>query len=94
MGRVGRTSIVIKREVMKCFRLVNVIAIREKVERVQRQCMTTVMLANDRGCKVLVEQGAELDRMDREGWTVPMLSVEGMGKVVRLLVDKGGHSKM
>ena len=70
------------------------IAIGGKVERVQRQCMTTVMLAIDEGCKVLVEQGADLDRMDGEGWTAPMFSVEGMGKVVRLLEDKGAHSKM
>ena len=60
-----------------CFRLV--ITIGEKVERVQRQCMTTVMLANDGGCKVLVEQGADLDRRDGEGWTALMFSVEGMG---------------
>ena len=39
-------------------------------------------------------RGADLDRMNGEGWTAPMFSVEGMGKVVRLLVDKGGHSKM
>ena len=57
--------------------------------------MTTLMLANDGRCKVLVEQeGADLDRMDGEGWTALMFSVEGMGKVVRLLVDKGAHSKM
>ena len=44
-----------------------VITIGEKVERVQRQCMTTLMLTNDGGCKVLVEQEADLDRMDGEG---------------------------
>ena len=60
------------------------------VFRLQRQCMTILMLANT----VLVEQGADLDRRDGEGWTALMFSVEGMGKVVRLLVDKGAYSKM
>ena len=38
---------------------------RLSVCRLQRQCMTILMLAN----KVLVEQGADLDRRDGEGWT-------------------------
>ena len=41
--------------------------------------MTTCILANDEGCKVLMEQGADMDRKDGERWTALMFSVEGMG---------------
>ena len=82
-----------KGEVMECARLVLDME-GEKVNCVQRQGMTPLMLASRGGCEVLVawlvEQGADLDRRDSEGWTALMFSVDrGMGEVVRLLLDKG-----
>ena len=52
------------------------------------------MLATRRGCEVLVawlvEQGADMNRRDSEGWTALMFSVDrGMGEVARLLLDLG-----
>ena len=65
-----------KGEVMECARLVLDME-GEKVNCVQRQGMTPLMLASRGGCEVLVawlvEQGADLDRRDSEEWTALMV---------------------
>jgi len=66
----------------------------EKVNCVQRQGMTPLMLASRGGCEVLVNwlvnNGADLNKREYEGWTALMFSVDrGMGEVARLLLDKG-----
>jgi len=80
-------------KVLECARMVLDIE-GEKVDCVQRQGMTPLMLASRGGCEVLVDwlvlQGADLNRRDSEGWTALMFSVDrGMGEVARLLLEKG-----
>eukprot|EP00092_Neocalanus_flemingeri_P001990 GFUD01002123.1.p1 GENE.GFUD01002123.1~~GFUD01002123.1.p1 ORF type:complete len:485 (+),score=192.90 GFUD01002123.1:828-2282(+) len=82
-----------KVDVMECAGLL-VTMDGEKVDSVQRQGMTPLMLASRGGCEVLVswlaDQGADLDRRDSQGWSALMFSVDrGVGEVVRLLLDKG-----
>ena len=59
-----------KEKVVECARLVLEIE-GERVDCVQRQGMTPLMLAGRGGCVALVawlvEQGADLDRRDSEG---------------------------
>ena len=66
----------------------------EKLNSVQRQGLTPLMLASRGGCEVLVswlvDSGADLDMKDSEGWSALMLGVDrGRGEVVRLLLEKG-----
>ena len=81
------------KKVVECARIVLDME-GEKVDCVQRQGMTPLMLASRGGCKELVawlvKKGADMNRRDSEGWTALMFSVDrGMGEVARLLLDSG-----
>ena len=80
-----------KGEVVECARLVLDME-GEKVDCMQRQGMTPLVLSSIEGCEVLVawlvEQVADLARRDSKGWTALMFNVDsGMGEA-RLLLDK------